>query len=41
MEGTPICPVDDPEAAEECFAGLGEGPQIHGPWRFEFDVPGR
>jgi hypothetical protein len=25
IEGMPICPADDAEAAEECFAGIGEG----------------
>jgi hypothetical protein len=38
IQGMPICPADDAEAAEECPAKIGER-MIRGPWRFEFDVP--
>jgi hypothetical protein len=39
INGMPKCPSDDSEAAEACHAEIEDGPQIRGPWRFEFEVP--
>lgn len=38
IEGMPDCRFDDPKAAEGCHNRIGEK-LIHGPWRFEFEVP--
>jgi hypothetical protein len=37
--GMPDCRYAKAEAAEACYAKKEE--TIRGPWRFEFDVPGR
>jgi hypothetical protein len=38
LEGMPDCRAAKPEGLEACFEKIGDR-TIHGPWRFEFEVP--